>query len=148
MLARQFRREMQKKQGIQFTANRLASTAFWRNCWVYRLENMAGQGPWRSSSMEFRRCGVFKPSKLHAMRPDQDFSITALLHTGFYSPENANLRFACTSLAQMMKWVKPGEFQKLKDLGYRVVKYKVDWAAVSKNQCFYNTTAILEKRAA
>jgi hypothetical protein len=133
-----YRDALRQHEGISFINNRILRKAYQMNLTVYRLENEEREGPFRNCSMTFKK-RLFKPSRLLFLRPDEDFPIASLIQIGFYAENaNKNLRFGCASFSQLRRWLEPGDFERLKREGYRVVKYKVKQAIVSDNQCIYN----------
>lgn len=113
------------------------------NTIIYRIENAQGEGPFKTLRDEFKAEAkkVFKPSKLLSLRPDQDFKTITLVTIGFYHNElRYNFRFGCTSIGQLRKWCSKEQLDMLRANGYRIVKYQVQWALVSQNQCIFDIT--------
>ena len=86
---------------------------------IYRIQDRYGRGPWKPG---FSRQWVEDREDLDNLAPMKvDINKVHLRNACGYA-----MGFGCKTTAELRRWITPGEYEKLKEFGYRAVRMKVD----------------------
>ena len=110
-----------------------------KGCWVYRVENDKGQGPFKPSAASFNKDKDWFCSKRNRellwRKPYEEFDVNQLIVFGFFS--NKHLRFGCKTVKQLFTWFNNDELKKLAEKGYKVRRIWAERGLNGEDQCLF-----------